>query len=270
MVTACTVDPYERDSEVRLSTSCGVRHPEWPLLIAPAPTDLCFKLAGVLTCSQPLELVRTGFLRRRSVVAVAQRARQMGNHLVTGRCGADSARKTCRGRGSQRSGACRGCSSAAGARSRRLCGHPTARCESMRLRLDRHLEPDDVGVCSTPQLTARASTISIPRPPSAVLPASRTFGRRASSSPTSTLSRTGPESAWAPPLGVGFAHAHAANAADGQIAALQQVVTDACDPARVGTAREISEDILGALVPDVDPSEDDVWVLVVMRRGQPA
>lgn len=97
-----------------------------------------------------------------------------------------------------------------------------------------------------------------------------------------------------PPLGVGLAHEHAANDtevlpvgsvlvaySDGlverrrvdieeQIAALQQVVTTACNPARSGTAREIAEDILGALVPDVDRAEDDVCVLVVMRRGQAA
>jgi serine phosphatase RsbU (regulator of sigma subunit) len=97
----------------------------------------------------------------------------------------------------------------------------------------------------------------------------------------------------APPLGVGLAHQHAANDteilpvgavlvaySDGlverrrvdieeQIAALQQVVTAACDPARVGTAQDIAGHILNALVPDLDRAEDDVCVLVVMRRGEP-
>jgi anti-sigma regulatory factor (Ser/Thr protein kinase) len=75
----------------------------------------------------------------------------------------------------------------------------------------------------------------------------------------------------APPLGVGLAHRHAANDtevlpvgsvlvaySDGlverrtidleeQIAALQQVVTAACDPARSGSARKIASEILDAL-----------------------
>ncbi|MDP9395769.1 MAG: SpoIIE family protein phosphatase [Actinomycetota bacterium] len=95
----------------------------------------------------------------------------------------------------------------------------------------------------------------------------------------------------APPLGVGLAHQHAANDtetlppgavlvaySDGlverrrtdmeeQLAALQRVVTAACDPAKVGTAKDIAADILNALVPDLDRAEDDVCVLVVMRRG---
>ncbi len=94
----------------------------------------------------------------------------------------------------------------------------------------------------------------------------------------------------APPLGVGLAHKHAANNAevlpvgsvlvaysDGlverrridieeQIAALQQVVTVACDPARSGSARRIAAEILNSLVPDPDRAEDDVCVLVVVRR----
>jgi anti-sigma regulatory factor (Ser/Thr protein kinase) len=94
----------------------------------------------------------------------------------------------------------------------------------------------------------------------------------------------------APPLGVGLAHQHAANDtevlpvgsvlvaySDGlverrtvdlgeQIAALQEVVTAACDPARAGSAREIASEILDALVPDPDRAEDDVCVLVVVRR----
>lgn len=98
----------------------------------------------------------------------------------------------------------------------------------------------------------------------------------------------------APPLGVGLAHQHAANDAetlpvgavlvaysDGlverrrvdieeQLAALQSVVTTACDPARSGTAKEIAADILDALVPDLDRAEDDVCVLVVIRRGPPS
>ncbi|MCA1711251.1 MAG: serine/threonine-protein phosphatase [Actinobacteria bacterium] len=93
----------------------------------------------------------------------------------------------------------------------------------------------------------------------------------------------------APPLGVGLAHQHAANAtetlppgsvlvaySDGlverrrsdieeQLAALQRVVTDACDPARADTAKDIAANILDALVPDLDRAEDDVCVLVVMR-----
>ena len=96
----------------------------------------------------------------------------------------------------------------------------------------------------------------------------------------------------APPLGVGLAHQHAANDtetlppgavlvaySDGlierrridieqQLAALQSVVTAACDPAKVGTAKDIAADILHALVPDLDRAEDDVCVLVVMR-GRP-
>jgi serine phosphatase RsbU (regulator of sigma subunit) len=98
----------------------------------------------------------------------------------------------------------------------------------------------------------------------------------------------------APPLGVGLAHQHAANDtetlpvgavlvaySDGlverrrvdieqQIAALQRVVTVACNPARIGTAKDIAGDILDALVPDIDRAEDDVCVLVVMRRGHQA
>ena len=98
----------------------------------------------------------------------------------------------------------------------------------------------------------------------------------------------------APPLGVGLAHQHAANDtevlpvgavlvaySDGlverrrvdieeQIAALQHVVTVACDPAKSGTAKDIAADILGALVPDIDRAEDDVCVLVVMRSGERA
>lgn len=93
----------------------------------------------------------------------------------------------------------------------------------------------------------------------------------------------------APPLGVGLAHQHAANEtetlppgavlvaySDGlverrrtdieeQLAALQSVVTAACDPARVGTA--IAADILHALIPNLERAEDDVCVLVVMRAG---
>ena len=93
----------------------------------------------------------------------------------------------------------------------------------------------------------------------------------------------------APPLGVGLAHRHAANDtetlppgsvlvaySDGlverrrtdiaeQLAALQVVVTAACDPAKDGTAKDIATDILNALVPDLDRAEDDVCVLVVMR-----
>ncbi len=96
----------------------------------------------------------------------------------------------------------------------------------------------------------------------------------------------------APPLGVGLAHQHAANDtetlppgsvlvaySDGlverrrtdieeQLAALQNVVTAACDPAKIGTAQDIATDILHALVPDLDRAEDDVCVLVVMR-GRP-
>jgi len=50
-----------------------------------------------------------------------------------------------------------------------------------------------------------------------------------------------------------------------QLAALQSVVTAACDPARVGTA--IAADILHALIPNLERAEDDVCVLVVMRAG---
>lgn len=98
----------------------------------------------------------------------------------------------------------------------------------------------------------------------------------------------------APPLGVGLAHEHAANAtetlppgsvlvaySDGlverrrtdiedQLAALQSVVTAACDPAKVGSAKDIAADIVDALVPDLDRAEDDVCVLVVMRGGPQA
>ena len=97
----------------------------------------------------------------------------------------------------------------------------------------------------------------------------------------------------APPLGVGLAHEHAENDtevlavgsvlvaySDGlverrridieeQIAALQSVVSAACDSTRAGGAREIASEILDALVPDpdrADRAEDDVCVLVFVRR----
>jgi hypothetical protein len=54
------------------------------------------------------------------------------------------------------------------------------------------------------------------------------------------------------------------------IAALQRVVTVACNPARVDTAKNIAADILDALVPDMDRAEDDVCVLLVVRRGHQA
>ncbi len=97
----------------------------------------------------------------------------------------------------------------------------------------------------------------------------------------------------APPLGVGLAHEHAANDtevlpvgavlvaySDGlverrkidieeQIAALQHVVTVASDPARAGSAKEIAGHVLDALVPDPERAEDDVCVLVVVRREPP-
>jgi serine phosphatase RsbU (regulator of sigma subunit) len=93
-----------------------------------------------------------------------------------------------------------------------------------------------------------------------------------------------------PPLGVGVAREHVAAETDvlpfgavlvaysdglverrrtdleEQIGALQHVVTAACDPARAGSARQIAGDILDALVPDPDRAEDDVCVLVVVRR----
>ncbi len=94
----------------------------------------------------------------------------------------------------------------------------------------------------------------------------------------------------APPLGVGLAHQHAANDtevlplgavlvaySDGlverrradieeQLAALQHVVTVASDPARAGSAKTIAGEVLNALVPEPERAEDDVCVLVVMRR----
>jgi len=53
---------------------------------------------------------------------------------------------------------------------------------------------------------------------------------------------------------------------DEQLAALQHVVTVACDPARAGSAKTIAGEVLNALVPEPERAEDDVCVLVVMRR----
>lgn len=97
----------------------------------------------------------------------------------------------------------------------------------------------------------------------------------------------------APPLGVGLAHQHAANDTevlpvgsvlvaysdglverrsidiDSQIDALRHVVTVACDPAPEGGAHAIAGHVLTALVPDPDRAEDDVCVLVLVRRALP-
>jgi serine phosphatase RsbU (regulator of sigma subunit) len=56
---------------------------------------------------------------------------------------------------------------------------------------------------------------------------------------------------------------------DEQLAVLQQVVTDACDPAHVAGAVDIAAEILAALIPDPQQAEDDVCLLVV-RREPPA
>ena len=53
---------------------------------------------------------------------------------------------------------------------------------------------------------------------------------------------------------------------DEQIALLERAVAAACDPVSAGTASEIAERILAALVPDPEQAEDDVCLLVVRRQ----
>jgi anti-sigma regulatory factor (Ser/Thr protein kinase) len=99
------------------------------------------------------------------------------------------------------------------------------------------------------------------------------------------------QAASVPPLGVGVAREHALAQtetlphgavlvaySDGlverrrtdieeQIADLQRVVTAACDPTSAADAHQIADRILDALVPDPDRAEDDVCLLVVVRRA---
>jgi serine phosphatase RsbU (regulator of sigma subunit) len=53
---------------------------------------------------------------------------------------------------------------------------------------------------------------------------------------------------------------------DEQLALLARAVTTACDPGSAGTASEIAEQVLAALVPDPEQAEDDVCLLVVRRQ----
>ncbi len=57
---------------------------------------------------------------------------------------------------------------------------------------------------------------------------------------------------------------------DDQIDELRHVVTVACDPAGAGGAHAIAGSVLQALVPDPERAEDDVCVLVLVRRSLPA
>ena len=52
---------------------------------------------------------------------------------------------------------------------------------------------------------------------------------------------------------------------DDQLALLQRVVDEACDPAAAGTAQQTAALILDALIPDAEQAEDDVCLLVVRR-----
>ena len=94
----------------------------------------------------------------------------------------------------------------------------------------------------------------------------------------------------APPLGTGMGHALAAERTealppravlvgysdglverrhadiDAQLSLLVSTVQQACDPARSASPANIAEEVLDALVPDRDRTEDDICVLVVRRQ----
>ncbi|GAC1609323.1 MAG: hypothetical protein NVS3B26_09990 [Mycobacteriales bacterium] len=56
---------------------------------------------------------------------------------------------------------------------------------------------------------------------------------------------------------------------EGRLALLRTVVEAACDPASPGTAEEITERVLAALIPDPDLAQDDVCLLVIRRQPLP-